>query len=114
MHPQWAVQIQQQCQATGVPFLFKQWGQWAPTTAVPGGDLGGDMRLDLVRIVKPEGENSGHFRAGDVMLRKVGKKSSGRQLMRALHAGYPGTERVQNEKSTNRFQTSRPKRVRYG
>src|SRR3546814_8084875 len=62
--------------ALPISFLFKQWGQWAPTTAVPGGDLGGDMRRDLVRIVKPEGENDGHFRAGDVMMRKeIGRAS---------------------------------------
>lgn len=31
MHPDWARAIRDQCQAAGVPFLFKQWGEWAPT-----------------------------------------------------------------------------------
>ena len=30
MHPDWACAIRDQCQAAGVPFFFKQWGQWAP------------------------------------------------------------------------------------
>jgi protein gp37 len=28
MHPDWARSIRDQCQAAGVPFLFKQWGEW--------------------------------------------------------------------------------------
>ena len=30
MHPDWARGIRDQCEAAGVPFLFKQWGEWAP------------------------------------------------------------------------------------
>jgi protein gp37 len=30
MHPDWARSIRDQCQAADVPFLFKQWGEWAP------------------------------------------------------------------------------------
>lgn len=30
MHPQWARDIRDQCVAGGVPFLFKQWGEWGP------------------------------------------------------------------------------------
>lgn len=30
MHPGWARSIRDQCVAAGVPFLFKQWGEWAP------------------------------------------------------------------------------------
>lgn len=33
MHPDWARSIRDQCQAAGVPFFFKQWGEWAPPTA---------------------------------------------------------------------------------
>lgn len=28
MHPDWARSIRDQCQAAGVPFHFKQWGEW--------------------------------------------------------------------------------------
>src|SRR5690606_4300603 len=30
MHPDWARSLRDQCQAANVPFLFKQWGEWAP------------------------------------------------------------------------------------
>lgn len=30
MHPDWARSLRDQCQAAGVPFHFKQWGEWAP------------------------------------------------------------------------------------
>lgn len=29
MHPDWARSLRNQCQAAGVPFFFKQWGEWA-------------------------------------------------------------------------------------
>ena len=32
MHPGWARSLRDQCQAAGVPFFFKQWGEWAPST----------------------------------------------------------------------------------
>lgn len=31
MHPDWARLLRDQCKAAGVPFLFKQWGDWAVT-----------------------------------------------------------------------------------
>lgn len=30
MHPDWARSLRDQCVAAGVPFLFKQWGEWLP------------------------------------------------------------------------------------
>lgn len=32
MHPDWVRSIRDQCQATGVPFFFKQWGEWLSGT----------------------------------------------------------------------------------
>jgi protein gp37 len=28
MHPEWVKSMRDQCQASGVPFFFKQWGEW--------------------------------------------------------------------------------------
>jgi protein gp37 len=33
MHPDWARSLRDQCQAAGVPFFFKQWGEWSPGDA---------------------------------------------------------------------------------
>lgn len=89
MHPAWPLALRDQCVAADVPFLFKQWGEWQQTDAMPGGDLGGDMRRSDVRIIKPAGENDGHFRRGDVLMRRVGKKISGRQLDGRTYDGFP-------------------------
>lgn len=36
MHPAWARSRRDQCAvAAGVPFLFKQWGEWAPVSEIP-------------------------------------------------------------------------------
>ena len=29
MHPEWARSLRDQCAGAGVPFFFKQWGEWA-------------------------------------------------------------------------------------
>lgn len=38
MHPDWARQIRDQCAAAGVPFFFKQWGEWLPISQMPDSD----------------------------------------------------------------------------
>lgn len=37
MHPDWARDLRDQCAAAGVPFLFKQWGEWWPVSQQPEG-----------------------------------------------------------------------------
>jgi protein gp37 len=34
MHPDWARSLRDQCQAEGVPYFFKQWGEWVPTSGI--------------------------------------------------------------------------------
>lgn len=34
MHPDWARSLRDQCAAAGVPFHFKQWGEWGPAGCV--------------------------------------------------------------------------------
>jgi protein gp37 len=35
MHPQWARALRDQCEGAGVPFFFKQWGEWLPGAIYP-------------------------------------------------------------------------------
>ena len=63
MHPQWARDLRDQCAEAGVPFLFKQWGEWAPY---------GRGRLDSSLLVDRS--------ALDTPYIKVGKKLAGRLL----------------------------------
>lgn len=86
MHPQWARDLRDQCAAAGVPFLFKQWGEWgnvwgaathliyADGTVVPG---------------THEHPDAWKNKTAETMTR-VGKKAAGRLLDGVTHDGYPG------------------------
>lgn len=71
MHPDWARSLRDQCASAGVPFLFKQWGEWLG----PGQD--GSHTHDPIEL-----------NASDVPVR-VGKKAAGRLLDGAQHDGFP-------------------------
>lgn len=72
MHPDWARSLRDQCAEAGVPFLFKQWGEWAPITA----------KVDrLVGSIH-------HFEDGQPMER-VGKHAAGRLLDGREHNEFP-------------------------
>jgi protein gp37 len=49
MHPDWARGLRDQCQATGVPFFFKQWGEYEPVSDDSAGphvaEIGGQKYL---------------------------------------------------------------------
>jgi protein gp37 len=49
MHPDWARSIRDQCQAAGVPFFFKQWGEYLPV----GQHLSGCGKVHGATAVKP-------------------------------------------------------------
>lgn len=88
MHPDWARRMRDQCRAAGVPFFFKQWGEWAPaeergdtvsvTLAQPGGGP------------NPEWHEFGHteFKPRQLMAR-VGKKAAGALLDGREHKEFP-------------------------
>ncbi len=89
MHPAWVRSLRDQCTAAGVPFLFKQWGDWAPHEVKAGGDLGGDVRRGRVAIVHPSGRSdvevftaSGgrNTEPGSRYMARVGKAAAGRLL----------------------------------
>lgn len=102
MHPQWARSLREQCAAAGVPYLFKQWGDWAPRAgALTGGatdfseiDPSCTRWPDVVRL----GEHGLDTRAGknctdamgeEVYMQRVGKKAAGRRLDGSEHHGFP-------------------------
>ena len=39
-HPDWVRSLRDQCNAEGVPFFFKQWGEWGISGQCPGGGVG--------------------------------------------------------------------------
>lgn len=71
MHPAWARSLRDECADAGVPFFFKQWGEWAPSQAF-----------------NPEvGKVYLHDR--DKNLWKVGKAAAGRLLDGIEHNAFP-------------------------
>ncbi|MFL9886789.1 phage Gp37/Gp68 family protein [Paraburkholderia agricolaris] len=91
MHPAWAYSLRDQCAATGLPFLFKQWGQWSPVRLEPDTDPHDQIRRGALRIVKADGTIGGCFRpgAGDVLVGNVGKALAGRLLDGRVHDDIP-------------------------
>ena len=63
MHPDWVRSIRDQCQAAGVPFFFKQWGEWIH--AHPA-----ELHLSPAPLVDWEG----------LKMQRVGKRAAGRLL----------------------------------
>lgn len=62
MHPDWARSLRDQCEAAGVPFLFKQWGEWL------GQHQDGAHDHDPIELNATDGPL------------RVGKKAAGRML----------------------------------
>jgi len=86
MHPDWARSLRDQCAAAGVPFLFKQWGEWAPLDDVDEALLGDGLPgADLM----PDGFACVHENPMSTALVRVGKKRAGRLLDGCTHDGFP-------------------------
>ena len=86
MHPDWARSLRDQCQAAGVPFLFKQWGEWAQAAELPVHPEATRLPGNLCRVTR-DGVTADHYVAISTdggrkryELRHVGKKAAGRLL----------------------------------
>ena len=72
MHPDWARSLRDQCAAAGVPFFFKQWGEWRPVEAPTAPSTG-------ARLLACEG----------FIAQRVGKRNAGRLLDGRTHQELP-------------------------
>ncbi len=108
MHPAWARSLRDQCTAAGVPFLFKQWGDWAPY-ADDERDCSeaGETAANMQTWMTPDGESGGVWlfdgdgswsnwtgtppedMAGVAILNRWGKKRAGRMLDGREWNGFP-------------------------
>jgi len=75
MHLGWARSLRDQCAAARVPFLFKQWGEWAPA----GQSITAGHQI----------REFGYDEEGRCRLHRVGKKAAGRLLDGVEHNGLP-------------------------
>ncbi|WP_271008657.1 phage Gp37/Gp68 family protein [Paucibacter sp. B51] len=88
MHPAWARGLRDQCAAAGVPFLFKQWGEWLPARearSITGPVLvleGSAPFTDRPRWhAFEDGQQSAY----------IGKKAAGRRLDGVEHLSIPAS-----------------------
>lgn len=83
MHPEWVRVLQEQCEAAGAAFLFKQWGEWA------GGTGGRSGFIYLQNGSNSCGDKNTHEWGCGAVSQRVGKKAAGRMLDGMQHDGYP-------------------------
>lgn len=69
-HPDWFRTLRDQCAAAGVPFFFKQWGEW-------------------VSVSEVEGAGGHHSFEDGATVRRVGKTRAGALLDGCEHRGFP-------------------------
>ncbi len=99
MHPDWARNIRDQCAEAGVPFFFKQWGEFSPHMIMPSGNVAPPMpvarfndwrRWDAGgwRAARPGEPVSSFMDPGQIAIR-VGKARAGRMLDGVEHNAMP-------------------------
>jgi len=93
MHPEWARSLRDQCQAAGVPFFFKQWGEWAPiATPRMNAHIGETLLIHPDGVTRCATWNDVMTTNGDIWaIQKTGKKAAGRLLDGAEHSEFPDT-----------------------
>lgn len=79
MHPQWARDIRDQCEAAGVPYFFKQWGEWLPVATPRVGKEHLVMNAEG-SLMEGDWESVMQTRGNDWGFARVGKKAAGRLL----------------------------------
>lgn len=107
MHPGWVRTLRDECAATGVPFHFKQWGEWqdgsaAPDQFGPNHIVFADGRHELAvdYFNEDRGRNTSplareyltstkRHRLAPTFMSRVGKKAAGRELDGRTHDDAP-------------------------
>ena len=93
MHPDWARSLRDQCAVAGVPFLFKQWGEWAPGENSPNTVNQREVRtadwFDGTWLLETMHGNVELHADDEPTLFWAGKKAAGRLLDGVKHDGVP-------------------------
>lgn len=106
MHPDWARSLRDQCHAAGVPFFFKQWGEWGPDLGPrddchPGTTIKRDPIFEgKARCAVRVGDDWRHFESGysppielcsghGEWVYRLGKRANGHLLDGTEHFEFP-------------------------
>lgn len=96
VHPDWVRSLRDQCEAAGVPFLFKQWGEWHPSR---------DHDPNHARVDQVSIHHAGavEYRPSEVLsltrapgwenMCRIGRAAAGRTLDGVIHDAYPEVDR---------------------
>jgi protein gp37 len=71
MHPDWVTSLYKQCEAAGVAFHFKQWGEF------------------VAHEVGTQDADALNYPPGTVKFSRVGRRAAGRKLFGVTHDGFP-------------------------
>ncbi|OBC11406.1 hypothetical protein A5784_34985 [Mycobacterium sp. 852013-50091_SCH5140682] len=95
MHPNWVRSLHRQCETAGVPFLFKQWGEWTPMAPIVNGTYDFSRGITMTDdgntyqpgdLDYPDGPRRGEAQRADfphhhpTSMYRVGKGRAGREL----------------------------------
>ncbi|MCY0852429.1 phage Gp37/Gp68 family protein [Cupriavidus sp. D39] len=80
MHPIWPRDLRDQCREAGVPFLFKQHGEWLPLNEVP---------TEPGRMVYASDSQGELHSCAAALMKMVGRTVAGRHLDGQLHDAFP-------------------------
>ncbi|MBU9175789.1 phage Gp37/Gp68 family protein [Burkholderia gladioli] len=94
-HPDWPRALRDQCAKAGVPFLFKQHGEWAPGSGDFGAGRFATAAVAFDGRVVPGGHRAQDYPTGAssadgwALVHRVGKRAAGRLLDGVEHNGFP-------------------------
>jgi len=83
VHPDWVRSLRDQCHTAGVPFMFKQWGEWAPNCDHP--PYPGKACASVPRPAP--GKSGAMFRCGK---KRAGRELDGREWLERPDTGKDG------------------------
>ncbi len=92
-HPDWFRSLRNQCEAAGVPFFFKQWGEWMPYS----GTLK-DLTFQKGFFISKLNGRPVHLEEGMAFMQKLGKNVSGNQLDGKVYNEFPEAGRNEGDK----------------
>lgn len=89
MHPDWARSLRDQCEGTSTSFLFKQWGEYRPAGRGDDIDRMTCIQASTGVVVRHNEKRDDLAPGGWAAMRRVGKKSAGRELDGQTWDQYP-------------------------
>lgn len=91
--PNWFRQLRDQCVATGVPYFFKQWGEWRLAYGDSEGERAQvcEFGIGAATTIEPGRRLTPFESIAGAVMQRVGKKLAGRELDGRTWDEYPGS-----------------------